>query len=260
MKMSLIKKAQSFLIPAVCGLVLIVSGCSKSKTRETMDLDELRTKAELSISDKKFETAIACLEEITTRFPENPNIAHYKTLLAELYFKEGHYGSAQALYEHLNQFYPAAKHAEYSKYKSIQAMFYQALRPECDQTETESTLALCKDYLNTNEYTRYKNEVAEIAATCTQRLLDKEAYIFNYYLNNKKFEAAQKRLAHMKEKFGSNADHITPQLTYLEARLAQRMKDKELMTAKITELQKAYPKSEYAKLAADLTKQPTFIF
>ncbi len=147
-------------------LCMLICGCSKQKKKEYMNADELSQKAFAHIEKKRNEDAIACLEDIMSRYPDHADIAKFKMLLAELYFKTENYPSAQELYEHFNQFYPADNRAEYSKYKSLLAMYNQTLPTDCDQTETENTLKLCQEYQQNENYKKYRKDVANIQKTC----------------------------------------------------------------------------------------------
>src|SRR3990172_7026750 len=109
-------------------LLLGLAGCAKEKGRNEMSIQELSKNVTASLEKKRLDDAIAFLEEIIGRFPDDTNIPDYRKQLADLYFKEGNYASAQALYEHFNQYYPADQQAEYAKYRSILSTFYQTLR------------------------------------------------------------------------------------------------------------------------------------
>jgi len=252
----------SSFLGLACAVVILLGsiGCSKQKTKDDMTLPELAKKTTALLEKKKYDDAITHLETLIARFPDNPNVGKYKMLLAELYFKREEYPSAQELYEHYNQFYPSDTSAEYAKYKSLLAMHYQTLRSECDQTETEETVRLCNEYLQNNQYTKYRKDVLDIKKTCTDKLIDKEVYVFNFYLKQDQFDAAHSRLKSLKDKYLAANKSIEPRLLYLETKLAQREKNKKVLHERLDLLMQKYPESQFTQMAQGLISRPTFVF
>lgn len=248
---------------ALCtvGLVSLLSGCAKqTKNKEEMSFDELKEKTFVSLDKKDHETAAECLECIIAQHSDRQDIAKYKMLLAETYFKDGRHSSAHEIYEHFNQFYPSDKLAEYSKYKSILAKFYQTLRPDCDQTPTEEALKLCKDYLNTNDYQQYRRDVEDIKKTCMQKLVDKEVYVFDFYLHQKQYDAARKRIDYLKATHLPSNPSLEPRLLYLECKLAKRQKQVDIVEQNLMTLASKYPESQFTSMGQALVAKNTLMF
>lgn len=243
----------------LCAMTLMLAQCSKQKTKQQMSLDELTAKAETNITRKKNDDAISYLEEIMARFPDSPKVAEYKMKLADLYAKEGRNDQAHEMFEHYNQFYPSDSKAEYAKYQALKAMHRQTLSTDCDQTETEKTIEHCKEYLANNAYTAYRSEIEGIQNECQNKLIDKEVYVFNFYVQQEQYEAAHNRLKNLKEKFASNAE-LKPQLMYLECKLAQRQNKKDDAQKTLDALIQTYPESRFASKAQAMVHQPKFVF
>ncbi len=242
-------------------LVLFFTQCAKEKTKDKMSFDELSDKTKTALKAKKRDNAITYLEEIVSRYPDHANIAKYKILLAEMYFKDGRYAAAQEVYEHFNQFYPADKRTEYAKYKSIMAMFYQTLKTDCDQTETEETVKLCQEYIQNNAFKQYRKEVQDIQTTCQNKLIDKEIYIFSFYLKQGHLDAAQGRLKYLKDKYLALNPALDARLLYLECKLAKKQKNLTLVHENVKTLRTKYASSSFTQMAQALTeKQRPFIF
>ena len=238
---------------------LLLAGCAKDKTKDTMSADELSKKAHAYIKKNKQESAIPYLVELITRFPENPQVGKYKILLAELNFKESNYTVAKELYDNFSQFYPSDKHAEYAKYKTVLSSFYQMLPADCDQSYTEETIKQCKEYLANTALIKYRKDVEDILASSQERLAEKEIYVFNFYLSKKQFDAAQSRLKYLKTTFAANTV-LEPRLLYLEYKLATKAKKAEEASASMEKLLKQYPESPFTGMAQALNNKQTFIF
>jgi len=241
-------------------MLLVLAGCAKEKKKEEMSFDELKGKAFTYLEKKKNDEAIAYFEEILTRFPDNPNIARYKMNLAELYFTTHRYPSAHQMYDHFNQFYPADDKAEYAKYKSILSMFQQSNKTDCDQTETEGAIRLCIEYLSNPNYMTYRKEVNNMQLACQEKLIDKEVYVFNFYLRQGSYDAARSRLKSLRDRFASIDAGLEPRLLFLECKLARKENNRKQIQETIDKLVSVHPESQYTQMAQGLATRRSFIF
>jgi outer membrane assembly lipoprotein YfiO len=240
--------------------IALLSGCAKEKKQEHMSAHELSQKAMSCLKKNDSNGAIAHLEQIISRYPEDQNIARYKMLLAEAYFKDKSFAAAQEVYEHFNQFYPSDKRAEYSKYKSLLSMFYQTLPADCDQTKTDQTIQLCREYLQNPNFKRYRNDVIEKKMLCENKLVDKELYVFNFYVKHENYDAARNRLKHLKEKYLPSNKALEDRILYHECKLAQKEKNMTLVKQHVDTLRQTYPTSKFTQMAQALTVQHPFQF
>jgi len=255
------KRFENSFFYAVLLLVAVsLSQCAKERKREDMTLAELSDHAAKAAAKKKGDDVIAYLEEIIGRFPDCDKISDYKMKLADQYFKDGQYPAAQELYEHFNQFYPADKLAEHAKYQSVLSMFKQTLRRDCDQSETEDTIKLCEDYLKNDTYKQYRADVTRIQSTCENKLIDKEAYVFDFYVKHSNYDAARNRLKHLKEKFSGTTVALNSRFLYLECKLARKEKDMTTLNKKLEFLVAKYPDSPYTLMAQALVSKNPFVF
>lgn len=251
------KKNTQFVFFSI--LVLLCS-CAKEKRRDQMNAQELYTQASDYSDRKKCSDAIACYEQLIARFPDDANIAEHKMALAELYFKDGRHASAQQLYDNFCQFYPADARAEYAKYRSIMSMFYQTLRSDCDQTETTETIRLCQEYLENKAFGSYRIDVQDIKISCQNRLLDKEIYVFNFYLKKHNFDAARSRLKDIKEKYADLYTHHKARIMYLECKLAHKEKNRTIEQEITSKLLQEHPTSHFTQMAQGLSRKDNFVF
>jgi outer membrane assembly lipoprotein YfiO len=247
-------------IAASMAFLALVLGCAKEQKKETMSFDELAARAESAAKTKKHDDAIAFLDEALSRFGDHAKIHNVKIGLADVQFDNENYPVAQVLYEQFNQFYPADPRAEYAKYKSILSMYRQALDVHCDQTETEETVKLCREYLQNAAYKKFHKEITDIQKLCENKLFNKEIYVFNFYCRRGKYDAAHHRLKTLKSKFAGSLAAHEDQVLYLECKLAQKEKNKKLIRQNLDELIKKYPMSEFTLMAQGLTAKRPFIF
>lgn len=241
-------------------ILAVIAGCAKQKKKEEMTFDELRHKAFACLEKNHRDDAAEYLEQIIAQHPDRSDVAKYKLLLAEVYFKTGKYPSAFELYDHYNQFYPSDARAEYAKYRSVLAKFYQTLRSDCDQSQTEETVKLCQEYLDVPTYKKYANDVTDINKTCEHKLVDKEIYVFNFYLKQGEYEAASGRLKHLREAFLPKNQALDARMLYLESQLAQKQKNLALVKENLEKLSNQYPDSQFTPMTQALMTKQSFLF
>ena len=232
----------------------------KEKNVEDMTFDEIKEKTLSSIEKKNNEIAIENLEKLIAIHPDNQNISKYKLMLANLYFDTGNLPSAYQMYEHFKEFYPSDSNVEFATYRAILSKFYQILKIDCDQTHTQATINLCENYLNHFPYQVYRNDIKDIQRTCEHKLIDKEVYVYNFYLKKGKFDAAQKRLQFLQDNYLAKNPTLEARLLFLECKLAEKQKKQDMLNAKLEKLFNKYPDSYFTKMAERLNTKNTFIF
>lgn len=257
----LIKKTAPLLLVS-CLSMLLFTSCSKQSRQSKKELEskeELRGKSLALVKQKKYEEAAEYLERFVSKFPEDQNISSAKLLLADLYFRQEKYPSSYTMYQHFHNSYPADEKAEFAAYRSVLSKFYQTLKTDCDQTITTETSQLCKGYLNNLNYKKYTKDVSDIFNTCQHKAINKEVYVYNFYLKQKKYEAANVRLKHLKKNFLPKKKDLEPRLLYLECKLAKGNKDKLLLKKNIQKLVSEYPRSQFTHMAEALVSKQALI-
>lgn len=242
------------------GTATFMCGCSKQKSRSELSYEELKQRAYADLSNKKEDSASEYLEEILTRFSDQQDISLHKLALAETYFKLGKFPSAYELYNDFAQFYPSDENAEYAKYRAILSKFYQTLNPNCDQTTTIETTKLCQEYLDTPTFKKYSSDIRDIQHTCEFKLIDKEVYVFNFYLNQKKYTAAQNRINSLEKDYLPKNPSIEARILYLKCQLAKKQKKNSEFKQHLEQLLTKFPDSQFTQLASGITNKPTDIF
>lgn len=250
------------LLISSCLSMLLLTSCSKQSQRNKTKVEtkkELRNKSLALVQDKRYEEAAEHLERFVTKYPEDQNINSAKLLLADLYFKQDKYPLAYTMYKHFNNAYPADEKADFAAYRTILSKFYQTLKTDCDQTITSDTLQLCKTYLNNPMYRQYRKDVSDILNTCQHKTINKEIYVYNFYLKQKKYDAANVRLKHLKKNFLPKKKTLEPRLLYLECKLAKGKKDKVLLKKNVEKLIADYPHSQFTQMAEALVNKKILI-
>ena len=242
--------------------LFLLPSCSKQEEKRTEDLtfDELKQKTLSSLERKKADASIENLEKLISQHPDNQNISEYKLMLADLYFDNGNLPSAYELYKHYTEFYPSDPKAEYASYRSILSKFYQTLKPDCDQTDTDDAIKLCKNFITNPKFHEYKSDVKDIQNTCERKLIDKEVYVYNFYLKKGNYKAAQNRLNYLRNNYLEKNPALEARLLFLECKLEHKQKNKTAVDEKIETLLDKYPDSHFTKMAQRVVNKNVFLF
>lgn len=242
-------------------LLMLLPNCAKEeKATEDLTFNELKERTLSALKEKNYKDAIQPLETILSQHNEKKELSKYKLMLADSYFHTGNLPSAYQMYSNFKEFYPADKEAEYATYQAIKSDFYQTLNVDCDQTKTDKTINLCKKYIKNSNYSKYQKDVEDIEYTCQRKLIDKEVYVYNFYLRKGKIKSAKNRLEYLKENFIDIDPSLKARIVYLEAKLAQKEKNDNELAEKIDILNEQYPDSQFTRMAQQLNYKRKFTF
>lgn len=160
---------------------------------------------------------VRTLERLVQIATDQTILAEALLALADLYYSYQHnLEKAAKTYEKFATLFPGLEQADYAGYKSIVCLFYSTLIAERDQTATADVISLAGAFLKRTSNENYKKEVQDIVAQCYQRLFDSEKSIFLFYIKQKKYGAAQKRLTYIKENFASKIENGNEEYAVLQ--------------------------------------------
>lgn len=145
---------------------------------------------------------IRCLERLEQVTTDQEILRDGLISLADYYFNYyKNMKKAASTYEKFHDLFPGDPLAEYALYKSIVCKFFITLRPERDQSDTESIISRGSDFIKTCKNEQYVQEISEIIEKCYHRLYESEVHVMMFYINQKKWKSAQGRLDYIKEKY-----------------------------------------------------------
>ncbi|MBL4588012.1 outer membrane protein assembly factor BamD [Candidatus Babeliales bacterium] len=243
------------------------SACGKSTKKkepkhEQIVLTQASIHKEICLAQKEKNDVheIELLEHAIQDCPESSYLATYNLRLADLYLEKDRLTQAYHIYDNFALLHPTHIYAEYASYKAIVAQFRQTLKihRDCDSTTTEEAVKLCNNFLVKMQSSQYTDHVQDILNTCNDRLIEKETYIFQQYIQEGKIQSAEKRLAKIKKHFLQESDEFESNILFLECLLAQAEGNEENIINNIELLQEKYPTSPFTLMAANITKKLPF--
>lgn len=253
-------KQNSYLITGLFAIALIISGCGKEKEKKEPEQsrEDKQHVIVAAINNKSFQEAEQMLSDYIKNYPDDPKIAAYRLMLADVHYELENYETAYDLYNTFGELYPVDQRAEYAAYKSAHAMFAQSHGIACDATPTERTIELCENYQNHPEYLEFRGQMEDLEQTCKQRLLEKDFYVANSYLNQNRLQSAQHRLDTIEKNYELKDKGGRDRLLFYRAQLAKKLSDSEELEGLISELHELHPQSQFTAMADRLQSRSLF--
>lgn len=179
----------------------------KKQTKDLNVEEAILTKAYYEHKNE-IDMVIKCSERILL-LASDQNILQSATLqLAQIYLDQANFDKAIKYSKDYQEFYPGTIESKKAAYIDVQAHYFSILQAGKDQQKTQKTLELAKNFLNKyKEQDDYANTIYQIIDTCYNNIFDTELSIintyldkYNYYKNFSSLNAANRRLAYIKNK------------------------------------------------------------
>lgn len=237
-------------------------GCPASETSTATDQraaiakEDLLQKKEASVAANDMEHVAMYLEQLVVQHPDAPECKGWRLQLGEVYLTLGNLEPAYRVFRDYTKLYPNDSNTEEASFQALFTKYKQTvrMRQECDVTEAQKTIKLCKKYLEDPSHTNRRTEVEDIQKTCENRIVNKEAYILDTYLVHGKIDSAKSRLASLKELYLPANAELEPHVMYLECKVARAENRSDAVQQIYTDLRSKYPESPFVKLAQPLAK------
>ncbi len=160
--------------------------------------------AEQLSKSSRYEEALLEFQDIEKEFPYSRFSKISKLKIADVYFDMANYVQAQYQYQYYFDLYPKEIHSDYALYR-VGLSMYKLLPKTIDRdlTGTTSILSVWRNLLVKFPRSKFTPEILKYQKELLKNLGKKELYIANFYLKQKKYVSAQKRLNGLFKEFPS---------------------------------------------------------
>lgn len=204
------------------------------KQTKTMTFEEAKLAKEYYAKKNEAEMIIKCGQRLLAVGGDQEVMRITRLELAEVFLEKQNYTEAEKYAQEYQKFYPGAKETPRAEYIAIQANYLAKLNSDRDQVKTLKAITLAKDFLEKHPTEKeYSPTIKHMMRQCYKSLIRSEIHVINTHLNtyrnNKKeivVDAAQKRLAYIKNEYLPHAPEAEKRLQEVELRLAQLTKQK----------------------------------
>ncbi len=241
-------KAKHFLsIVMLLIIALLLIGCAGKKIQASpKDPAVLYTEGMVLFNKGKYTEATEIFTRLKEYFPSDELYAPKADLrIADSYAFRKEYPEAITRYMEFKKQFPFHPDIPYVEYQVGLCYYRQVLSKDRDQKATVKALTIFQNVVANYPDTVFAQKAEEKIIFCRRRLAENELYIAQFYLRQKKYEAAAKRSSAMLAKYPAcGVDDAA--LYCLAMALHKQERNAEALTP-LTKLVGEHPQSTFAK-------------
>lgn len=215
--------------------------------------NELQEGLAKAIEQKDYETATKYLDAMRMVCTDAEELKSILLQLADLYYTREEWSKSERAYQEFVMLYPGATKCDYAHFRAVLCGVKLTCQPDRDQTKTQEVLKLADEFIITHKNSEYLQQVTQLATDCRERLFASDINVFNFYLNNKNYKAAQKRLDIICKEHVPTLASAEPKTLELTIQLAQAQNNSQNLLEAQFKLVSKYPDMEITK---NLISQP----
>jgi outer membrane protein assembly factor BamD len=224
----------------------VASGCA---ARKQPNGENYYVQATKEYNSHFYQPAIADYQKLIDEYPFSPYAEEAELNIGLAYYKQHDYAEAVGALTDFQRMHPTSKHLDIASYYLAMAHYVQMGRPDQDQTHTELALKQFESIeqrFPESDFAALAHEQIEI---CREMLARHEYLIGDFYYNRANFKASESRMAELMALYPDTP--IAPEALYHLARTLQKQGKKYSAAEAYTALEKSYPNTRYASIAAN---------
>ena len=179
------------VLPAAVFLLFLVSSCNKyNKVFKSKDYDYKLKMADQYFANKNYKTAQQLYEEAFPVFKGTSKFEelYYKDAYCFYYMKQ--YRDAESLFKGFLEVFPNSTKAEEVDYLHAYCFYKQSPKVELEQVNTSKAMGMMQTFINTHPGSARIKDATEIIDKCRAKLEQKEYRAAELYYNLGQYRAA----------------------------------------------------------------------
>ncbi|CAN5158407.1 hypothetical protein BH09DEP1_BH09DEP1_0100 [soil metagenome] len=216
-------------------------------------LAELKEGLAKALEQKDYETATKYLDAMRMVCTDTEELKNILLQLADLYYLREDWAKSERAYQEFVMLYPGAQKCDYAHFRAVLCGSKLSSEPDRDQSKTQEVLKLADEFILTHKNSEYLEQVTILATECREKLLSSDINVFNFYLHNKNYKAAQKRLDIISKEHVPTLATAEPKTLKLTIQLAQAQNNPHNLLEAQFKLVSKYPDNAITK---NLIAQP----
>lgn len=194
-------------------------------TFSTMTFDELKVAKDVHKNKKHFDVVEKYLERMIALCEDINQRADLIMELADTHFSQDEFDKAKTKYEEFERLYPGNSQLERAKRQTVLCAQKGILSVDRDQSPTEETLRLAKEYLERDAFTEFKEEVAAIKKECETLLAQSECGVTEFYIKQGNYKSAELRIKNIRDTYLDAVPEMAVTVAQLEVNLGTQWKE-----------------------------------
>ncbi len=188
--MNILKKLAFPILMVIC-----LSGCPSlwktDATEKGVTPDQMFSRAETLIKEKKYDDGIETLERLKSAHPDYSKIEEVYLKIADAAFEKGSYESAAAKYYQFIELYPASTQVPRAKFNVAMCYFKQIKGTDLDSRIIQQALDAFKTVADDPKAGEWAKKAQEKIRECRRKLAEKELYKAKTYISVSNYKAAR---------------------------------------------------------------------
>ncbi len=176
-------------------LVALLAACASPSPEKLTQDKSLYEWGNKMYAKERYSDAAPYFQELKNRFPDSPFAMDSELKLADSHFLTKEYESAQVEYESFRALHPTNEKIPYVYLQIGKCQMYQAPKSvQKDQTQTELALQTFNQLENRWPNSKEAADSKTFRDRADEKLANKQMYLANFYIGQKKYYPALKRL------------------------------------------------------------------
>jgi len=198
----------------------------KHKRPKDLSIQEAEEEIAFYADTEQYDNEIRILKHILTIETDQKKIGTYMLRLAKLQTSLGKLEEAQKTYHSFRSLYPGHQKIKKAMYREVLTHFWHILPPDRDQSRTEKTVKLAKNFIEEfPEDLLYKDSVENTIAVCHKNLFEGEIVRARHYITKNKYEPSEQTLMAAYQRLAYAQKEFLPKVVSSQETLAQLQMD-----------------------------------
>ncbi|MBN2539044.1 MAG: outer membrane protein assembly factor BamD [Deltaproteobacteria bacterium] len=163
--------------------------------------DALYKRGQEAYQDKDYKDAIEIFQRVTGEYPLSDYAILAELGVADSYFSDEDYISAEAHYSDFMEFHPTSENLPYVMYQLGICHYKQMLGIDRDQTETRLAAESFERLLSRFPSSKFSLLAEKMYKECKKKLGEHEFYVGKFYFDIEQYRAALRRFHTIEEKY-----------------------------------------------------------
>ncbi len=186
----------TIILFSLAGCVSWWGGSSRPNTPEA-----LYERGQEEYREGDYQKAIGLFRRLAEEYPLNTYAIPAELGIADSYFSDGDYVSAEAYYTDFMEFHPTNENLPYVMYQIGMCHYKQMLGVDRDQTETRMAEQSFRKLLSRFPSSKFSFLAEEKLRECRRMLGEHEFYVGQFYFNIGEYRAALRRFQRVEEDY-----------------------------------------------------------
>lgn len=246
MKMLSFCALRNIIVTQLVLSLFFLSSCATKEANNLNTAEGLFKEAQEYSEAGRQEVAIARFTDVKNKFPYSPLAIDAELAIADTYYLQESYAEAQVSYQNFRELHPKHPKIDYVIYKT--GMSYYMQLPETDDRDLtlgNDVIYHFQELVDKYPQSQYAAEAKTKRDETYERLMKKELYIADFYLQQEKYSAALYRYEEALKKYPGYG--FDPRAHYGAFMAAKNSGQNDKQKSHASVLLKKYPNSEEAK-------------